>query len=171
MSAEASWRIFHVTKSCCSPHIFIAILHNAACRSSQRCRIGAIELSNYVVTMELFIEAEILVASLHRLNTVVAVCLTSCWFGITLHIQHITQREVSARLRNARTYVYKYYTSGNIQTAWRLAGFSALSSSLCKAFRNAKANRRGGTSSRCLPCRFITAALPVQSFNGHSAAY
>ena len=101
----------------------------------------------------------------------VAVCLTSCWFGITLHIQHIIQHEVSARLWNARTYVYKYYTSGNIQIAWRLVAFSALSSSLCKAFRNAKANRRGGTSSRCLPCRYITATLSDQSLNGHSAAY
>jgi len=82
--------------------------------------------------------------------------------GTTLHIQHITQREVSARLWNARTYVYKYYTRVNIQTAWRLVAFSALSSSLCKAFRNANANRRGGTSSRCLPCRFITAALSDQ---------
>jgi len=91
-----------------------------------------------------------------------AVCLTSCWFGITLHIQHITQREVSARLWNARTYVYKYYASGSTQTAWRLVAISALNSSLCKAFRNAKANRRGGTSSRCLPCRFITAALSIQ---------
>jgi len=69
----------------------------------------------------------------------------------------------SARLWNARTYVYKYYTSGNIQTSWRLSAFSALSSSLCKAFRNAKDNRRGGTSSRWLPCRFITAALSDQS--------
>jgi len=43
-------------------------------------------------------EAEILVASLHCLNTVAA-CLTNCGFGITLHIQHITQREVSARPR------------------------------------------------------------------------
>jgi len=56
-----------------------------------------------------------------------------------------------------------YYNSGNIQTAWRLVAFSALSSSLCEAFRNAKANRRGGTSSWCLPCRFITAAPSDQS--------
>jgi len=28
-----------------------------------------------------------------------------------------------------------------------------------------------GTSSRCLPCRFITAALSDQSLNGLSAAY
>jgi len=111
-----------------------------------------------------------LVASLHRLNTV-ALRLTSCWFGITLHIQHITQREVSARLWNARTYVYKYYTSGNIQTAWRLVAFSAISSSLRKAFRNTKANRRRGTSSRYLPCRFITASLSDQPLNGHSAGY
>jgi len=87
------------------------------------------------------------------------------------HIQHITQREVSARLWNARKYVYKYYTRGNVQTAWRLAAFSALSSSLCKALREAKANRRGGTSCRCLPCRFIIAGLSDQSWNGHSAAY
>jgi len=133
-------------------------------------RISTIELSNYVVTMERFIEAEILVASLQRLNTV-AVCLTSCWFGIPLHIQHITQCEVSARLSNVRACVHKYYTSGNIQTAWRLVAFSALSSSLCKAFRNTKANEGGGTSSRCLPCRFITAALSDQPLNGHIAAY
>jgi len=31
-------------------------------------------------------EAQILVACFHRLNTV-AVYLTSCWFGVTLHIQ------------------------------------------------------------------------------------
>ena len=61
--------------------------------------------------------------------------------------------------------------NGYIQTAWRLVAFSALSSSLCKAFCNARANRRGGTSSRCLPCRFITAALSDQPLNGHSAAY
>jgi len=43
MSAEASWQIFHVTKSYCSPLIFIAIFHNAvnaACRPSQWCRIS-----------------------------------------------------------------------------------------------------------------------------------
>jgi len=67
--------------------------------------------------------------------------------------------------------VYKYYISGNIQTAWRLVAFSALSSSLCKAFRNVKASRRGGTCSRCLPCRFITAVLSHQWLNVHSAAY
>ena len=38
--------------------------------------------------------------------------------------------------------MYKYYTSGNMQTAWRLVAFSALSSSLCKVFRNAKASWR-----------------------------
>jgi len=54
MSAEASWQSFHVTKSCCSPHIFIAIFHNVACRSSRWCRISTIELFNYVVTMERF---------------------------------------------------------------------------------------------------------------------
>jgi len=92
------------------------------------------------------------------------------WHNST-YIQHITQREVSARLWNARIYVYKHYTSGNIQTAWRLVAFSELSNSLCKSFRNVKANRRGVTSSRYLPCRFITAELSDQPLNGHSAAY
>jgi len=92
------------------------------------------------------------------------------WHNAT-YIQHITQREVSARLWNARTSGNIHYTSGNIQTAWGLVAFSELSSSLCKSFRNAKANRRGVTSSRYLPCRFITAALSDQPLNGHSAAY
>jgi len=74
MSAEASRQICHVTKSCCSPHIFIAIFHNAACRWSQLCRISTTVLSNYVVTMERFHCGRILVASLHRLNTA-TVCL------------------------------------------------------------------------------------------------
>jgi len=165
MSAEASWQIFHVTKSCCSPHIFIAIFHsavNAACRSSQWCCISTTQLS-ISYQWNVFIEAEILVW--------LPPFTTTCWFDITLHIQHITQREVSARLWNVRTYVYKHYTSGNIQTAWRLVAFSSLSSSLCKAFRNAKVNRRGATSSQCLPCRFITAALSDQPLNWHSAAH
>jgi len=48
---------------------------------------------------------------------------------------------------------------------------SALNSSLCEEFRNVKANRRRGTNSRCVPCRFITAALSDQRLNGHSIAY
>jgi len=35
--------------------------------------------------------------------------------------------------------VYKYYTGGDIQVAWRLVAFSAINSSLCKEFCNAKA--------------------------------
>jgi len=65
--------------------------------------------------------------------------------------------------------VYKYYTGGDIQIAWRLVAFSALSSSLCKEFHNAKANRRG-TSGQCLPCRFVAAALSDQPLNGCCAA-
>jgi len=66
---------------------------------------------------------------------------------------------------------YKYYTGGDIQIAWRLVAFSAFSSSLCKEFFNAKANRQGGASSRCPPCRFVTAALSDQPLSGNSAAY
>ena len=79
-----------------------------------------------------------------------------------------------ARRWNSRAYyrsVYKYYTGGDIEIPWILIAYPTLSSSLCKDIRNAKDNRRGGTSSRCLPCRFITAALSHQPLNGHSAAY
>jgi len=48
--------------------------------------------------------------------------------------------------------VNKYYNSGDIQIAWRLVGFPALSRSPCEEFRNTKANRRGGTSRQLLPC-------------------
>jgi len=92
--------------------------------------------------------------------------------GITLQIQHHTQREVTARLWNARKWswsLYKYYAGGDVQIAWRLVAFSALSSSLCKEFHNAKANRRRGTSSRCLLCYVVTAALSDQPLNGCSA--
>ena len=47
----------HVTKTCCSPHIFITSFPNASCRSRQWCHITGIELSKYVVTMK---RAEIL---------------------------------------------------------------------------------------------------------------
>jgi len=66
---------------------------------------------------------------------------------------------------------YKYYTSGNMRTAWRLVAFSMLGSSLYKAFRDAQANWRGGTSSQCLPRRFITAALSDRPLNGHTTGY
>ena len=111
-----------------------------------------------------------LVASLHRLNTV-AVCLTSCWFDTMLHIQHITQREVSARLWNARTHVYKYYTSGHIQPAWRLVVFSALSSSLGKAFSQMRkptgeeAQAVSLSLQRCQISRWTDIALHIQFVN------
>ena len=78
---------FHVTKSCCTPHISVASFPNATCRSREWCHITMIELP-MPQQCNVFIEAEILVASLRRLTTEVA-CLTTYWCGITLHIQYV----------------------------------------------------------------------------------
>ena len=78
---------FHVTKSCCSPHIFVASFPNVTCRSRQWCHITMIELP-MSWQWNAFIEAEILAASLRRLTTEAA-CLTSYWCDIALHIQYI----------------------------------------------------------------------------------
>jgi len=163
MSVEASWQICHVTKSCCSSHIFISIFPNATCRSRQWCRISTIELHNYLVTMKRFHWRRYI----GFLPSPPYVC--SCMPDQLLKrrnaaysVRYITQREVSAKLWNVRTYSWSVYTGGNIQIARRLVALSVLSSSLGKEFRNAKANRRGGTSSRCLSCRFIIAALSDQ---------
>jgi len=52
-----------------------------------------------------------------------------------------------------------------------LVAFSALRSSIDKQFCNSKPNRRGSTSTRCLPCRFVTAALSDQPLNGQRCIF
>jgi len=83
------------------------------------------ELHSYVVAMKCFHwgkDIGWLPSPLYHCRSA-AVCLTSCWCGITLHIQDITQRDVSARLWNARAYsrsVYKYCPGSDVHIAWGL---------------------------------------------------
>ena len=130
MYAEASWSIFHVTKSCCNPPIFIASFPNATCRSSQWCHITRIELRNYVVTITRFHwgrDIDCLPSPPYHWSCMPDQLLM--WHNAACSVYH-AQRQVSASLWNARAYgrstyvksVYKHYTVTDIKVTeltWR----------------------------------------------------
>jgi len=164
MSAETSWQIFHVTKSCCSPHIFITSVPNATCRSRQWCHITRIELPNYVVTMQRFHwgrDIDCLLSPPYHSS-----CMSDqllMWHNAAYSV-HYAQRQASASLWNARAYsrrstYIKMYTNITLLLTWRLLSWHEWrwlhgKRSPPQFVTNCSMRKPPGersTSSRCLP--------------------